>query len=127
MARSEVNPHRRKRCMYPRRLFVTLVLSFALGLGSLCPSGGCGDDSKTTGTQIQFSPEVKDFCCRAIESPPALPVSSSHRRRFPVRCATVGKPTAVDAADRGSRIIGGSGNNPPVGWTAGPDREHDRR
>jgi hypothetical protein len=45
--------------MQPRRFLVTSVPSFGLGLVCLCLSGGCGDDSKTTGTQIQISPEVK--------------------------------------------------------------------
>jgi len=45
--------------MYPRRSFVKLALSSGLGLLGLALAGGCGDDSKTTGTQIQISPEVK--------------------------------------------------------------------
>jgi hypothetical protein len=44
--------------MHLRRSFVTLSGSVGLGLACLCLSGGC-DDSKTTGTQIRFSPEVK--------------------------------------------------------------------
>jgi hypothetical protein len=45
--------------MHPRRFFATLAGFFGLGLVCLCLSGGCGDDSKTTGTQVQISPEVK--------------------------------------------------------------------
>lgn len=30
-----------------------------LGLGCLFLLGGCGDESKTSGTQVQISPEVK--------------------------------------------------------------------
>jgi hypothetical protein len=45
--------------MHARRFFAALAASFGPGLLCLCLSGGCGDDSKTTGTQIQISPEVK--------------------------------------------------------------------
>ena len=45
--------------MYTRRSLATLAASFGLGLICLGLSGGCGDDSKTTGTQLQISPEVK--------------------------------------------------------------------
>jgi hypothetical protein len=38
---------------------VTVVASCGLCLVSLSLLGGCGDDSKTTGTQLQMSPEVK--------------------------------------------------------------------
>ena len=42
----------------PSRRLVTVVASCGLVLGSLSLLG-CGDDSKTTGTQLQMSPEVK--------------------------------------------------------------------
>jgi hypothetical protein len=45
--------------MYTRRSLVKLAASGGLGLICLGLSGGCSDDSKTTGTQLQISPEVK--------------------------------------------------------------------
>jgi hypothetical protein len=45
--------------MHLRRLFTTLLPLGGVGLFCLCLAGGCGDDSKTTGTQIRISPEVK--------------------------------------------------------------------
>ena len=45
--------------MDTRRSLVTLAASFGLGLICLGLSGGCADDSKTTGTQLKISPEVK--------------------------------------------------------------------
>lgn len=45
--------------MSPRRLTIILLSSLGPGLLCLGLSGGCGDDSKTTGTQLQISPEVK--------------------------------------------------------------------
>ena len=44
--------------MHPRRLVSTLV-AFA-GVGIVClPQLGCGDDSKTTGTQLQLTEKDK--------------------------------------------------------------------
>jgi hypothetical protein len=43
----------------PRRTLITLIASCPLGLGCLLLLGGCGGDSKTTGSQLQISPEVK--------------------------------------------------------------------
>jgi hypothetical protein len=45
--------------LHPRRIVITVITSGGLGLGCLFLLGGCGDDSKTTGTQLQISPEVK--------------------------------------------------------------------
>ena len=45
--------------MHPRRLFAMLLPPGGVGLLCLCLSGGCGDDSKTTGTQVQISPEMR--------------------------------------------------------------------
>ncbi len=42
--------------MHTRRSFISLMS--AGGLGFLFPLTGC-DDSKTSGTQVQLSPEVK--------------------------------------------------------------------
>ena len=43
----------------PRRFVFTILLS-GLALGSFFAIGGCGgDESRTTGTQLQISPEVK--------------------------------------------------------------------
>jgi hypothetical protein len=38
---------------------MSLVAFGGLGIACLAFSGGCGDDSKTTGTQVQMSPAVK--------------------------------------------------------------------
>jgi hypothetical protein len=40
------------------RRIVTIVIAFG-GLGCLTLLGGCADETKTTGTQLEFSPEVK--------------------------------------------------------------------
>jgi len=45
--------------MRTRRSFLSLAWCTGLGIVGLGVSGGCGDDSKTTGTQLQMSPEVK--------------------------------------------------------------------
>jgi hypothetical protein len=46
--------------MWPLRLkrIVTIVIAFG-GLGCLSLFGGCADETKTTGTQLEWSPEVK--------------------------------------------------------------------
>jgi hypothetical protein len=49
----------RRLALQPRQIFITFIVSCALGLGCLFLFIGCGDDSKTTGTQLQMSPEVK--------------------------------------------------------------------
>jgi hypothetical protein len=43
--------------MNSRRIGIILISS--CGFGCLCLLAGCGDDSKTSGTQVQMSPEVK--------------------------------------------------------------------
>jgi hypothetical protein len=45
--------------LHPRRIVGLVFASGGLVLGCLGLLGGCGDDSKTTGTQVQMSPEVK--------------------------------------------------------------------
>jgi len=45
--------------LHPRRFIIILLATIVLGLGSLALLSGCGDDSKTTGTQVQISPERK--------------------------------------------------------------------
>ncbi len=45
--------------MHPRRILIILSATVGLGLGCLALLSGCGDDSKTTGTQVQISPETK--------------------------------------------------------------------
>ena len=42
-----------------RSTVFTVAAALAIGLVSLFLLGGCGDESKTTGTQLQISPEVK--------------------------------------------------------------------
>jgi hypothetical protein len=37
----------------------TTLFTLAASLGSLIGLGGCGDESKTTGTRLEISPEVK--------------------------------------------------------------------
>jgi hypothetical protein len=43
-----------------RFIVITVLASFGLALGSVLLSSGCSDESKTTGTQVQISPEVKE-------------------------------------------------------------------
>jgi hypothetical protein len=43
----------------PRRFVIIVIASGGFGLGCLFLFGGCGDDSKTTGTQVEISPAVK--------------------------------------------------------------------
>jgi hypothetical protein len=43
----------------PRRFIITVFFG-GLGLGSFFVFGGCSDESRTTGTQLQISPEVKE-------------------------------------------------------------------
>jgi hypothetical protein len=44
----------------PRRFIITILFG-GLAFGSFFAIGGCGDDeSKTTGTQLQISPAVKE-------------------------------------------------------------------
>ena len=43
--------------MPPRRILILFVAT--VGLGCLSLLGGCGDDSKTTGTQVQLSAKDK--------------------------------------------------------------------
>jgi len=51
---------RGRRCaLQPRRIVLIVIASGGLGLGGLGLLGGCGDESKTTGTQLQISPERK--------------------------------------------------------------------
>jgi hypothetical protein len=45
--------------LHARRIVISVIASGGLGLGCLSLLGGCGDDSKTTGTQLEMSPEVK--------------------------------------------------------------------
>jgi hypothetical protein len=50
----------RRQLLHPRRIGFTIISSTGLVLGCLFfLSSGCGGDSKTTGTQVQISPEVK--------------------------------------------------------------------
>jgi len=44
--------------MHPRRLITIVIISGGLGLGCLLVPG-CGDESKTTGTQLQLTPADK--------------------------------------------------------------------
>jgi hypothetical protein len=45
--------------LQPRRTVLKFLSSCCLGLGGVFLLGGCGDESKTTGTQLEMSPEVK--------------------------------------------------------------------
>jgi len=45
--------------LQPRRIAIIVIASGGLGLGCLCLLGGCGDESKTSGTQVQISPADK--------------------------------------------------------------------
>jgi len=47
--------------LQPRRIAIIIVASGGLGFGCLSLLGGCGDDSRTTGTQVQLTPEDKDL------------------------------------------------------------------
>jgi hypothetical protein len=38
------------------RIVTVVIASGGLGLGCLASLGGCGDESKTTGTQVQITP-----------------------------------------------------------------------
>jgi hypothetical protein len=40
------------------RRIVIIIVAFA-GFGCFTLLGGCADETKTTGTQLEFSPEVK--------------------------------------------------------------------
>jgi hypothetical protein len=42
-----------------RQVFISFIFFWAFGFGCLFVLAGCGDESKTTGTQLQMSPEVK--------------------------------------------------------------------
>jgi hypothetical protein len=44
--------------MHPKRFITTIIISGGLGLVGFFASG-CGDDSKTTGTQLQLTPKDK--------------------------------------------------------------------
>jgi hypothetical protein len=44
--------------MHPRRLIAIVIISSGLGLVGFFASG-CGDESKTTGTQLQLTPKDK--------------------------------------------------------------------
>jgi hypothetical protein len=44
--------------MHPRRFITIIIMSSGLGLVGFLASG-CGDDSKTTGTQLQLTPKDK--------------------------------------------------------------------
>ena len=46
--------------MHGMRLVTIVIISGGLGLGCLFVAG-CGDDAKTTGTQVQQTPEDKAF------------------------------------------------------------------
>jgi hypothetical protein len=74
--------------MYSRRFFVTLVPSLGLGLVCLCLSGGC-DDSKTTGTQLQMSPEVK---AEINDMKAAMKEQRAERKRERLEEQAKGKP-----------------------------------
>jgi len=41
--------------MQSRRLFATLIPTGGVGLLCLCLTGGCADETKTTGTQVQLT------------------------------------------------------------------------
>jgi len=45
--------------LHLRRIVIIVIASGGLGLGCLSLLSGCADESKTTGTQLQMSPEVK--------------------------------------------------------------------
>jgi len=42
--------------LHPRRILTTVIASGGLGLGCLSLFGGCADETKTTGTQLQLTP-----------------------------------------------------------------------
>jgi hypothetical protein len=45
--------------LHPRRIITIVIASGGLGLGCLSLLGGCSDESKTTGTQLQLTPKDK--------------------------------------------------------------------
>jgi hypothetical protein len=45
--------------MQSRRLFATLIPTGGVGLLCLCLTGGCTDETKTTGTQLQLTEDDK--------------------------------------------------------------------
>jgi hypothetical protein len=45
--------------LHPRRIVISVLASGALGLGCLSLLGGCGDETRTTGTQLKMSDEAK--------------------------------------------------------------------
>jgi len=45
--------------LHPRRILIVTISSCVLGIGSLCLLGGCNDEYRTTGTQVQLTPEDK--------------------------------------------------------------------
>jgi hypothetical protein len=50
------------RCtLHPRRIVTTLVASGGFALACLSLLGGCADETKTTGTQLQLSEKDKDI------------------------------------------------------------------
>ena len=55
--RAEVTQRVRRCSLQPRRIANIVIASGGLGLGCLSLLGGCGDESKTTGTQVQSARE----------------------------------------------------------------------
>ena len=49
----------RRRSLHRRCIFIPVIGSCGLALACLFLASGCGDDSRTTGTQVRISPEVK--------------------------------------------------------------------
>jgi len=47
--------------LQPRRIATIVIASGGLGLGCLSLLGGCGDESRTTGTQVQLTPEDRSL------------------------------------------------------------------
>jgi len=45
--------------LHLRRTVIIVIASVGFGLGSLCLMGGCGDDSKTTGTMVERDEKEK--------------------------------------------------------------------
>ena len=45
--------------MHPRRILTIAIASGGLALGCVSMLGGCSDESRTTGTQVQLTPEKK--------------------------------------------------------------------
>jgi hypothetical protein len=58
-----LSDHLARRSPLPRKsigsTLFTAAAGLAAGLVSLTLLGGCGDESKTTGTRLEISPEVK--------------------------------------------------------------------